>query len=58
MQNVISYRGKVTQEQSTQIMKEIKELISDCGAEKNCPIVTATFAIEQNAGQQVIDIGF
>lgn len=43
MENVISFRGKVTQQQMSQVVKEMEQIISENSAEKNGYSVTATF---------------
>lgn len=56
LENVISFRGKVTQQQMSQIMKEMEQIIRDNLAEKNGPSVTATFSVENNGLQPIMDI--
>lgn len=56
MENVISFRGKVTQQQMQQVVKEMEQIISENSAEKNGFSVTATFAIESNGSQPIMDI--
>ena len=47
MNNVLSYRGKVTQQEMSAVMNEMQQIIKNSGAEKNGPAVSATFAVEQ-----------
>lgn len=56
MENVISFRGKVTQQQMSQIVKEMEQIISENSAEKKVFSATATFAIENNGSQPIMDI--
>ena len=56
MENVISFRGKVTQQQMSQIVKEMEQIISENSAEKKGFSSTATFAIENNGSQPIMDI--
>lgn len=56
MENVISFRGKVTQQQMSQIVKEMEQIISENSAEKKGSSATATFAIENNGSQPIMDI--
>ncbi|SFX96332.1 AraC family transcriptional regulator [Ruminococcus sp. XPD3002] len=56
MTNVISYRGKVTQQQLSVIMNEINTIIQEKGASKTGPNVSATFAVEMEGGQPVMDV--
>lgn len=56
MENVISFRGKVTQQQMPQIIKEMEQIIYENSAGKKGPSVTATFAIENNGSQPIMDI--
>lgn len=56
MENVISFRGKVTQQQMSQIVKEMEQIISENSAEKKGSSATATFAVESNGSQPMMDI--
>lgn len=56
MDNVISYRGKITQQQTAQIMDELGQIIKENNAKKNGPAVTATYAIENDGMQSIMDI--
>lgn len=56
MENVISFRGKVTQQQMSQIVKEMEQIISENSAEKKGSLATATFAVESNGSQPMMDI--
>lgn len=49
MTNVLSYRGKNTQQEISVVMNEIQELIKNNGAEKAGPAVSATFAVTDNS---------
>lgn len=56
MTNVLSYRGKLTQQQMIQITKEMTELIQSNNAQKTLPGVTATFAIDTSGSEPTMDI--
>lgn len=56
MTNVISYRGKVTQQQLAQIANKIDEMIRSNKAEKSGPNVSATFAVEMSNGKPLLDV--
>lgn len=56
MENVISFRGKVTQQQMPQIVKEMEQIINENSAEKKGYSATATFAVENNGSQPIMDI--
>jgi len=56
MENVISFRGKVTQQQMSQVIKEMEQIISENSAEKKGCSVTSTFSIENNGLQPVMDV--
>lgn len=56
MKNVISYRGKVTQQQLAQIANKIDEMIRSNKAEKSGPNVSATFAVEMSNGKPLLDV--
>ncbi len=53
MTNVLSYRGKHTQQEISTIMNEIQDIIKNNGASKVGPAVSATFAVTDNS---VMDI--
>lgn len=56
MENVLSLRKKMIQLEIQQGMKEIQALLQKNEVQKNGPVVTTTFAVEQNADQQVLDM--
>lgn len=56
MTNVISYRGKATQPQMAKIMQELEQIIKENHARKNGPTVSATYAIENEEVQPIMDI--
>jgi effector-binding domain-containing protein len=56
MTNVLSYRGKATQNKLSQISKEIEEMLKDNNAHKNGASVTATFAIDTSSPEPMLDI--
>jgi len=56
MENVLSLRKKVTQIQMQQEMTRIGEILTKEGIKKNGNVVTATFSVETQGGQQLMDI--
>jgi effector-binding domain-containing protein len=56
MENVLSFRRKMTQTQIAEQMKKIGEILSNTGAKKNGAVTTATFAIESNNPSPILDI--
>lgn len=56
LQNVLSLRKKMTQQQINEEMIKIGKLLQDNEAKKQGPIVTVTFAIENVNGNQVLDM--
>lgn len=56
MENVLSYRGKVTQQQMMQITKEMQSLIKSNGANTTLNGVSATYAIENEGGVPVMEV--
>lgn len=56
MENVLSFRGKMTQTQIADRMKEIGAVLNKSGAKKNGSVTTATFAIESNDPSPILDI--
>ena len=56
LKNVVSFRGKVTRKQMQQEMLEIKKLREQSILQKNAPIVTTTYTVEQVAGQQILEV--
>lgn len=56
MKNVLSFRGKVTQYQMQQEIVKIGQTLQSLGVQKNGPIATATYTVEQIADEQVMDI--
>ena len=56
LENVLSLRKKMTQQQINEEMIKIGKLLQDNEAKKHGPIVTVTFAIENVNGNQVLDM--
>lgn len=56
MKNVISYRGKIYQQQMINITKEMNEIAEKNGAKKIGPIVTSTYSVENNGLQTMMDV--
>jgi len=57
MENVLSFRSKVTQQQMQDEMVKIGQVFKDLGVQKNGPVTTATYAVEQVGNEKVMDIG-
>lgn len=56
MENVLSYRGKVTQQQMVQITKEMQSIIDSNNAHKTLPGVSATFAIDSTSSVPMMEV--
>lgn len=56
MENLLSFRGKVTQQQMQEEMTKIGQLMQRLGVKKDGPITTGTYSVEENALGQVMDI--
>ena len=56
LDNVLSLRKKMTQMEIQQEMMKIGKFFEEIGIKKNGPVVTATFAMEQNGGQPLLDM--
>lgn len=56
LENVLSLRKKMTQEEINSEMMKIGKFLQDNGAKKAGSVVTATFAIETLNGQSVLDM--
>lgn len=56
MHNVISYRSKITQQQMTQVINEINDIISENKAVKTGIPVSATFSVDINSTQPLMDV--
>jgi effector-binding domain-containing protein len=56
LNNLISLRKKMTQQEMTQELQKIGQIIKENNATKCGPIITSTFAIEQGYMGQVMDI--
>lgn len=56
MKNVLSFRGKVTQQEFAAKSQEIERIMQEAGAEKAGPVVTTTFAIEHGTMGPVMDV--
>ena len=54
--NLISLRKNITQQAMAVEMQKLGQLINEKGAQKSGPLITATFAIEQNNFGQVLDM--
>ena len=56
MENILSLRKKATQIQMQQEMTRIGEILTKEGIKKNESVVTATFSVEMQGGQELMDI--
>lgn len=56
LENVLSFRDKMTQQQMQKEMVKIGQLLKRLDVRKNGPIVTATYSVEQIGNEQVMDI--
>lgn len=56
MENVLSYRGKVTQQQMFQITKEMQYIIDSNNANKTLSGVSATFAIDSTSSVPMMEV--
>lgn len=55
MSNVFSYRGQVTQQETTEIVRNMNQIMKDNGASKNGGIVTTTFSVDSSNGYNLLD---
>lgn len=56
LENVLSLRKKMTQEEINSEMMKIGKLFQDNGIKKAGPVVTVTFAMETKNGQPLLDM--
>lgn len=56
LSNVLSFRGKVTQQELMEKSRELEKIIAQSGAKKNGGACTATFAVEQGPGGTLMDM--
>lgn len=56
MENVLSFRGKVTQQQMIQITKEMQNIIDSNNAHKTLSGVSATFAIDTASSVPMMEV--
>lgn len=56
MMNVLSYRGKMTQQEFAAKSQEIEGIMKENGAEKTAPVVTTTFSVEPGIIGPVMDV--
>lgn len=56
LENVLSLRKKMTQEEINSEMIKIGKFLQDNGVTKSGPVVNTTFAIETQNGQSILDI--
>lgn len=56
MKNVLSFRGKMTQQEFAAKSQEMEQILNMTGAKKAAPVVTTTFAIEQGPLGPVMDV--
>lgn len=55
-ENVLSLRKKMTQMQIQEEMLKIQEFLKQHNLAKNGPVTTATYAIDQNGGNPILDM--
>ncbi len=55
MQNLLSYRGRMTQQEFTAKAQEIERILQEHGVEKAAPTVTTTFSVEQGTTGPIMD---
>ena len=48
MHNVLSYRGKMSQQEMHLKSLEFEKVLKETGAKKSAPVVTSTFSVEQS----------
>lgn len=56
MKNVLSCRGKMTQQEFAAKSQEMERVLQETGAQRAAPVVTTTFAIEQGPMGPVMDV--
>ena len=56
LENVLSLRKRMTQQQMQAEMVKIGQVMQQLGVQKNGPITTATYAVEQVGNEQLMDI--
>ncbi len=56
MTDVLTFRGKVTQQRLNDVAKEMADIIRINGAKKTMSGVSATFAVENSGGEIIMDI--
>lgn len=54
--NLLSYRGKLTQDMINTVLCEMKQFIIEEGAQCKEPPITATYAVENTNNQTLLDI--
>lgn len=56
VEQVITYRGKVNNKLLNNVMEQLFSAINDAGLKTNGPTITAIHSIENDCGDQIIDI--
>lgn len=56
LENVLSYRGKVTQQQMQEEMIKIGKVLQELGVKRNGSVITANYAVEETNRGQITDI--
>lgn len=56
VEQVITYRGKVNNKLINNVMSQLLSVINDTGLKINGPTITAIYSIENDCGDQIIDI--
>jgi hypothetical protein len=56
MENVLSIRKKMTQQEIQQTLADMGNVIKSLGANKNGSLVTTTYGVEQTAAGPILDM--
>lgn len=56
MENVLSFKGEITQQEMVYVMKEIEQIITENSALKNGSIVTATFDVRKDGENSIMAV--
>lgn len=56
MENVLSFRAQMTQQELAAKSQEIERILTESGAKKAAPVVTTTYAVEQEPMGLVMDV--
>ena len=56
LENILSLRKKMTQQQMQEEMIKISQVMQEVGVQKGGPLTTATYAVIQSGNEQLMDI--